>query len=1123
MAVLLPNPKAQFFDDDGNPLVGGKVYFFEAGSSVPLDTFTNATGNTANDNPVILNARGEADIWLTEDTAYKVRLDRPDDSTVWTVDSIIASGSGGSGGNLGKVLINATDPVSGFLSEKLLAGTGINLVVTTNPAGDTITINSTGATESIDGAEFQESHGFDILDSVYWNGAEWVNAQADNVATLGTHIVTGVTDIDNFTVTLVGERTVGSHGLNIGEYYYTSATTPGGLVASEPSISNPMIYVVSATRVRVLNYRPSALAVDVGGLELPFYVVEGFTASDIQVELDKANVTGGTVYMPRGDYVLETNLFIGSNTHLKLDAGATITRANDTIDNYVRNYANSIGGYDAHENISISGGRWTNTFSTNCTYIAVMHVTNFFVSDCIFTGMFGWHAVELNAVFNGKVSNCRFSNDLGGDEDTEAIQLDSASSAGKFPWETGVRVYDDTDTRYVVIDKCLFSSLQTAIGSHSPVDGVYHRFVNIQNCQFTTTEFYQVRATNWRYFNITDCKFGDFKDKLFPAIYIDGFLGDSPKAININDNSFVNVGTNCIEQSTNVDVDTISISNNTVVETATGDMDRFLYLRGGDRASIVGNVIEVPFDTNPVLEIDDYTDFTITGNTVIVNSSSEIWLQTNNSIGALGANQTNGSTSFTSSTISQFAGLSEENTFTELNNFTGGIQKDGVNVPNVQSSTDGNLAGFDANGNLIDAGPVVNTTNLAKLNEENVFQEINTFEAEQFFKNNEFNTKVPVFAKTSEVGAQYERIWSWTEVTDGTYIGRWIIGTGSGSSDGDVYYSDDRGLTWTQSTGTLSTAIRTPAVLYVSGDIVLAGFKGSTSGSFQPLYRSTDGGQSFTVTSLTLSGVNNEVTALVKTSANRVIVTCGSTGGGAVQVFYSDNTTTYTASTITTSELAAQSAFVNEITGTIYVGTANVSGEIHRSTDNGVSFTLATTGSGLDNFILDFGQNPRTGAMFAFTGVTDGFILKSTDDGVNWSTVYTGLDDGFNSIFSGCGTPDGRVFFGGGTGAEDGKVGWTDDDFETAPNLITISTDFEAVRVLRLSARFDIVGGLGSSADDGDLWVGAIYNRAIYNDQNFIVNCRDYGFVYSDPTDAYAGDRAVINGVFKYFDGSAWI
>ena len=86
-AMLTPSPKVQFFDANGEPLVGGKLYTYAAGTSSPLATYTDATGNTANANPVILDSRGEANVWLGP-SRYKWALYTSTDTLIWTVDGI---------------------------------------------------------------------------------------------------------------------------------------------------------------------------------------------------------------------------------------------------------------------------------------------------------------------------------------------------------------------------------------------------------------------------------------------------------------------------------------------------------------------------------------------------------------------------------------------------------------------------------------------------------------------------------------------------------------------------------------------------------------------------------------------------------------------------------------------------------------------------------------------------------------------------------------------------------------------------------------------------------------------------------------------------------------------------
>lgn len=89
MAVITPVPKTQFIGADGVPLAGGKVYTYAAGTTTPQPTYTDSSGTTANTNPIILDARGEANIWLGEAT-YKFRLTDSVDVEIWTVDYISA-------------------------------------------------------------------------------------------------------------------------------------------------------------------------------------------------------------------------------------------------------------------------------------------------------------------------------------------------------------------------------------------------------------------------------------------------------------------------------------------------------------------------------------------------------------------------------------------------------------------------------------------------------------------------------------------------------------------------------------------------------------------------------------------------------------------------------------------------------------------------------------------------------------------------------------------------------------------------------------------------------------------------------------------------------------------------
>jgi hypothetical protein len=68
--VLAPVPQLQFFDQTGTPLAFGCVFTNQVASSSPLGTYTDYTGVTLNQNPVVLTAGGSANIWLQAGQAY---------------------------------------------------------------------------------------------------------------------------------------------------------------------------------------------------------------------------------------------------------------------------------------------------------------------------------------------------------------------------------------------------------------------------------------------------------------------------------------------------------------------------------------------------------------------------------------------------------------------------------------------------------------------------------------------------------------------------------------------------------------------------------------------------------------------------------------------------------------------------------------------------------------------------------------------------------------------------------------------------------------------------------------------------------------------------------------------
>ena len=80
----------QFFDSNGNPLTGGLLYTYAAGTTTPEATYTTSAGSVANANPIVLDSAGRVvdQIWLTQGVSYKLELKTSLGAPIWTKDNI---------------------------------------------------------------------------------------------------------------------------------------------------------------------------------------------------------------------------------------------------------------------------------------------------------------------------------------------------------------------------------------------------------------------------------------------------------------------------------------------------------------------------------------------------------------------------------------------------------------------------------------------------------------------------------------------------------------------------------------------------------------------------------------------------------------------------------------------------------------------------------------------------------------------------------------------------------------------------------------------------------------------------------------------------------------------------
>lgn len=101
MATTLVEVLTQIRDELGEePLDGGFIFTYSAGSTTPLATYQDLDGEVLNTNPIELDSSGMAVIRLTDGVAYKFEYTDADNNLLWTVDDITVGASASASGDV---------------------------------------------------------------------------------------------------------------------------------------------------------------------------------------------------------------------------------------------------------------------------------------------------------------------------------------------------------------------------------------------------------------------------------------------------------------------------------------------------------------------------------------------------------------------------------------------------------------------------------------------------------------------------------------------------------------------------------------------------------------------------------------------------------------------------------------------------------------------------------------------------------------------------------------------------------------------------------------------------------------------------------------------------------------
>lgn len=272
MAVLLIPPYLQFYDANGDPLSGGKVYTYVAGSvSTPKATFTDHTEATQAANPVQLDSAGRVTMWGAG--SYKFAVYDANDNLIRTTDNVTTYTTADAEGDSFFQAFSGTGSQTAFtLSESL--GTDENAIMVF----------------VADGLEQHVTNGSFATDTAWTKGAGWTIGAG--VATATGAISTALSQTSAVTV-LAGQ----SYNL-----IYTVTRSAGGII---PSIGG----VNGTERTASGTYRETIIA---GSTQTLAFTGNAFTGTLDDISITPADAKGYDIQSPTSYTLSGTTLTFSS-------------------------------------------------------------------------------------------------------------------------------------------------------------------------------------------------------------------------------------------------------------------------------------------------------------------------------------------------------------------------------------------------------------------------------------------------------------------------------------------------------------------------------------------------------------------------------------------------------------------------------------------------------------------------------------------------------------------------------------------------------------------------------------------------------------------------------------------
>lgn len=234
----------------------------------------------------------------------------------------------------------------------------------------------------------------------------------------------------------------------------------------------------------------------------------GDTAAQLQALLDY-NKNGDyklTIKIPAGTYELTQELRIYSNTTIKADAGAILKKNHLKGAMIANDMSGDKGGYITSVNITIDGGTWDSSkiakIKKGTESFRFIHASNVTIKNATICNVpESSHLITFAGVKNGTVENCK----LFGYEGTrlkEAIHLDIVHDDVIVPsMQSKYIVYDDLACDGILLNNNEIYDYPRAIGTHTSVNGVFHKNITISNNNLHDIDEAAIKA--YQYVNLT--------------------------------------------------------------------------------------------------------------------------------------------------------------------------------------------------------------------------------------------------------------------------------------------------------------------------------------------------------------------------------------------------------------------------------------------------------------------------------------------------------------------------------------------------------------------------------------------------------------------------------------------